>query len=213
MTFLNSLNNFLLLFKAQKLSQVFTIYLRYLIGFAWVFASIVKIEGKRFTIENGINSPINSASHLFETLYQSNLYWSFLGVCQLFAGFLLLTQVYSIIGAIISFPIILNIFIITISYEFGGTSYITFLMLLSNLYLIIWDWDIIKVLFLPKKYTYIKPDINLMKHQSWVYLGFLYFVLIILFKKYVFSFFTLFFYVVIMFLIGIIVTVYNLKKK
>ena len=207
------MNNLLLLLKKQKSLQIFTIVQRYLIGFAWVFSSIVKIEGKRFTSESAASTPINDAFHLFETLYQSGLYWNFLGLCQLLTGFLLMTQLYSTIGALMSLPIILNIFVITVSYQFAGTPYITFLMLLSNLYLIIWDWDIIKVLFLPEKFTYIKPDINLMKHRSWVYLGLIYFVLTILLKKYMFSFFILVFFVGIMFLAGITVMLYNLYKK
>ena len=98
--------------------QVFIIYTRYLIGSAFVFASIVKISGERFTAESGALNPINSSWHLFETLYQSGLYWKFLGCAQLLAGFLLMTQRYSKLGALINFPIIANVFVITISYYF-----------------------------------------------------------------------------------------------
>jgi hypothetical protein len=78
--------------------------------------------------------------HFFEVLYQTGLYWQFIGWAQLLAGFLLMTQRYAKLGALVNFPIILNVFVITISMEFGGTPLITGLMLLANLLLIVWHW-------------------------------------------------------------------------
>jgi len=46
-------------------AQVFAIYTRYLLGGAFVFASLIKIEGKRFTSVSGEAEPLNSALHLF----------------------------------------------------------------------------------------------------------------------------------------------------
>jgi hypothetical protein len=136
--------------------QVFIIYTRYLIGGAFVFASLIKIKGKRFTSE-GTENPINSAWHFFETMYQSGLYWQFLGIGQFIAGGLLMTQYYAKLGAVAFFPIILNVFVITISYYFAYTPVITGGMLLATVLLLIWEWDTLKVLFnlsptdLPKK--------------------------------------------------------------
>lgn len=132
----------------QKISvQLFIIYLRYLIGGAFVFAAIVKIKGERFTSLDGTDSPLNSPFHLFETLYQSGLYWKFLGIGQVLAGFLLMTQRYAKLGALMFLPIISNIFVITVSYDFKGTPVITGLMLLANILLVLWDWDELKILF------------------------------------------------------------------
>lgn len=126
--------------------QLFIIYTRYLIGGAFVFASIVKIQGNRFTHESGASNPIDSAWHFFETMYQSGLYWKFIGVGQLLAGGLLMTQRFSKLGAIVFFPVILNVFVITISYYFAFTPVITGGMLLANLILIFWDWNELKIL-------------------------------------------------------------------
>ena len=63
--------------------QIFIIYTRYLIDGAFVFASLIKIKGNRFTGESGELKPIYSPWHFFETLYQSGLYWKFIGVSQL----------------------------------------------------------------------------------------------------------------------------------
>ncbi len=126
--------------------QLFVIYLRYLLGFAFVFASLVKIQGLRFTAEPGLQNPIDSAWHFFETLYASGIYWRFIGVAQLVTGALLLTQRYAKLGAVLFLPIIANIFVITISYDFNGTPIITGLMLISTLFLLYWDWESVKVL-------------------------------------------------------------------
>ncbi|MFD0798416.1 hypothetical protein ACFQZJ_13165 [Maribacter chungangensis] len=133
--------------KDKILPQIFIIYLRYLIGGAFVFASLIKIKGIRFTSESGELNPINSAWHFFETMYQSGLYWKFIGLAQLISGFFLMTQKFSKFGALINFPIILNIFIITMSYYFAYTPVITGLMLLANILLIIWEWHELKIIF------------------------------------------------------------------
>lgn len=149
----------------QKISaQLFIIYLRYLIGGAFVFAAIVKIKGERFTTYDGTNTPLNSPFHLFETLYQSGLYWKFLGIGQVVAGFLLMTQRFAKLGALMFLPIISNIFVITVSYDFKGTPVITGLMLLANVLLVLWDWDELKILFnrtpvLENKNTWMKDKV------------------------------------------------------
>ncbi|HWA06518.1 MAG TPA: hypothetical protein VG961_08220 [Ignavibacteria bacterium] len=132
--------------KSKIFPQIFIIYTRYLIGAAFVFASVVKLQGKRFTTTDGINEPINSAWHMFETLYQSGLWWKVMGLGQLIAGLLLMTQRYAKLGALMFLPIISNVFVITLSYDFRGTPVITGLMLLANITLVFWDWDELKVL-------------------------------------------------------------------
>jgi hypothetical protein len=126
--------------KSLFLAQILIIYTRYLIGGAFVFACIIKIKGKRFTTYSHEDAPIGSTMHFFEVLYQTGLYWQFIGWAQLLAGFLLMTQRYAKLGALVNFPILLNVFVITISMEFGGTPLITGLMLLANLLLIVWHW-------------------------------------------------------------------------
>lgn len=126
--------------KSYFLVQLFIIYTRYLIGGAFVFSSIIKIKGKRFTTNSQEDAPIGSAMHFFEVLYQTGLYWQFIGWAQVLAGFLLMTQRFAKLGAVLNLPILLNVFVITISMEFGGTAFITGMMLLANLLLIGWHW-------------------------------------------------------------------------
>jgi len=132
--------------KSFFLAQIFIIYTRYLIGGAFVFSSIIKIKGKRFTTYSQEDAPLGSAMHFFEVLYQTGGYWQFIGWAQLLAGFLLMTQRYAKLGALVNFPILLNVFVITISMDFGGTPLITGLMLAANLMLLIWHWGELKSL-------------------------------------------------------------------
>lgn len=121
------------------------VYTRYLLGGAFVFASLIKIKGHRFALPPDASAPLHSPERLFETLYQSGLYWQFLGFAQLVAGLLLLTQRYALLGALLFLPIIANVYVITISYDFGYTSVITGAMLLATVGLLGWDWPRLRV--------------------------------------------------------------------
>lgn len=163
--------------RSNKLLSIFVIYLRYLIGGAFVFASIVKVNGERFMALDGTKDPINSPAHFFETLYQSGFYWKFLGITQLIAGFLLMTQRFATIGALVFFPIILNIFVITISYDFHGTPFITGLMLLANTFLLLWEYEKL----LPLLNGNFQPKHNIKPTRKWVVAGISMFVLSIVY--------------------------------
>ena len=160
--------------KNYLLPQLFIIYTRYLIGGAFVFASVIKIKGHRFTSVSGEDAAINTAWHFFETMYQSGLYWNFIGVGQLISGLLLMTQRYAKLGALLNFPIILNIFVVTISYNFAGTPLITGFMLLANISLILWDYNTFRVLWNQKP---IAEDTSRIEfHPLWSYLGIILFL-------------------------------------
>jgi hypothetical protein len=149
--------------------NIFIIYTRYLIGGAFVFASVIKIKAQRFTSESGAVEPINSAFHFFETMYQSGIYWQFIGLGQLMAGALLMTQRYAKLGALVNFPIIANIFVITISYDFNYTPVITGLILLANILLICWDWNELRILVnLPIIST---KETSIEKNKIWEFIG------------------------------------------
>jgi len=155
--------------KNKVWAQILIIYTRYLIGATFLFASLIKIKGRRFTTQSGADYPIDSAWHLFETLYQSGLYWQFIGIGQLFAGFMLMTQRYAKLGALLFLPIIGNIFVITLSYYFAYTPVITGMMLAANLLLVAWDWDELKIL-IGKKPAF-DDSFRLEDHKIWEWIG------------------------------------------
>lgn len=137
MKFIDTLKK-LLLFKLA------VIYLRYLVGFAFVFASIVKIKSMPFTSI----PPTEPVGYFFEAMYQTGFYWNFLGWVQFISGALLMTQRFATVGAMMFLPIILNVFVITHAINFGmGTPIITTLMLLATIFLILWDYKKWIILF------------------------------------------------------------------
>jgi hypothetical protein len=109
---------------------------RVLLALAFVPTAIVKVQGLRFTLLS-TSTPIG---YFFEAMYQSGGYWRFLGWSQLIAGTLLLIPATATIGALLFFPIILNIFVITVALHFTGTPVVTGLMLLASMFLICWDY-------------------------------------------------------------------------
>jgi hypothetical protein len=164
----------LLAWKQKIWLQLAVIYTRYLIGGAFVFASLVKIKGQRFTTVPGAGSPFHSPQHFFETMYQSGLYWQFLGLAQLIAGLLLMTQRYALLGALLFLPIIANVYVITISYDFGYTSVITGAMLLATIGLLIWDWNRLRIVL--NQPVLPIPVATLDQHRLWEVVGLILFL-------------------------------------
>lgn len=115
---------------------------RVLLALGFTPSGLTKLLGNRFTIL----SPETPVGFFFEALYRSGFYWNFIGACQLFAALLLLIPRTATLGALVYFPLILNIFVITVSLHFTGTPVITGLMLLASIYLLCWDADKLKPL-------------------------------------------------------------------
>ncbi|CAM1347623.1 hypothetical protein [Tenacibaculum crassostreae] len=195
--------------KNKLLPQLFIVYLRYIIGFSFVFASIVKIQGLRFTSTSGELHAINTSWHFFETLYQSGGYWKFIGLGQLIAGLLLMTQRYAKLGAVLFLPIIANIFVITVSYDFRGTPFITGAMFLATILLIIWDWNTFKVLI--NKPQKIELNNRLENYRIWEVLGFSFFIITLL-SKFIISKTILMPLFLCLPLLGIIVGIIGIRK-
>lgn len=116
---------------------------RYLVGFAFIPSGLKKIMGQRFT-QISIDNPVG---FFFEAMFRSGYYWNFIGWAQFIAAFLLMTQRFSTIGAVVFFFIVSNIFVITISLSFSGTWIITLLMLLAVTGLLAWDYHKLRYLF------------------------------------------------------------------
>ncbi|MCF2443528.1 DoxX family membrane protein [Dyadobacter sp. CY345] len=139
--------------KDKETFQIFTIYLRYLIGGAFIFSGLGKLIGERFIPAGSMQIPTEGMviDVFFETLFRTGLWWRFIGFGQVLAGLLLVTQRWSTLGAILSLPISLNIFFITVSMDFRGTPIVTGLILLGNLWLLLWDYARLRILFYPNR--------------------------------------------------------------
>jgi len=154
--------------RTNRFNQWIIIHLRYLVGFAFLPSGLVKLMGERFT-RISTDHPIG---YFFEALYQSGFYWNFLGLAQVTAGVLLMSQRFALLGALMFMAILSNIWIITISLSFTGTWMITSLMMIAVLVLIIWDKHKLMPLFSYNKPSFVKafPDPD----RSWVLTGMIY---------------------------------------
>lgn len=125
--------------RRNKWLRWFALFCRIALALGFIPAAIVKVTGERFT---GLPSN-NPLGHYFDALVLTGFYYTFLGTTQLIAALLLLIPRTALLGAIFYFPIILNIFVLTHATRFDGTRIVT-LMLLANLFLLVWDYDRLK---------------------------------------------------------------------
>ncbi|HEY7767595.1 hypothetical protein [Longimicrobium sp.] len=135
--------------RAHPLLYRFTLATRLLLAMGFIPTGMVKLLGMRFT-HIGTDSPVGM---LFEVLYDGGgMYWRFLGAVQVAAGVLILVPATATLGAMIFFPLILNIFVITVSYGFRGTPFVTGPMVMASLYLLCWDYDRLRGTVLSGRY-------------------------------------------------------------
>ena len=114
----------------------FAIFCRVALALGFIPSGILKVSGDRFTALPS-NHPLG---HYFDALHLTGYYYTFLGVGQLVTALLLLIPRTALLGAMLYFPIILNICVLTYAVRFEGTRIAT-LMLLANLFLLVWDYD------------------------------------------------------------------------
>ncbi len=119
------------------------LFTRILLAAGFVPTGMVKLLGQRFTLIPD-DTPIGA---FFEAMYQTGLYWRFIGASQVVAALLPLVPRWAHLGALLFVPLIANIFVITVSLSFRGTSFVTGMMFLAVLYLCAWDYHRIRALF------------------------------------------------------------------
>lgn len=160
--------------RRNKLNHWIIIHSRYLVGLAFFPSGMTKLIGHRFT-NISTESPIG---YFFEALYQSGFYWNFLGLAQITAGVLLLTQRFALLGTLLFAAILTNVWLITLSLSFKGTWIITSLMMIAVICLLIWDHQKLLPIVSRKKDIIIEsfpePD------KIWVTAGIIYSVLFLI---------------------------------
>lgn len=119
--------------------RYFTVLCRVLLALGFIPSGYIKLIGERFTALPS-NHPLGQ---YFDSLHQTGFYYTFLGISQLLIALLLLIPRTALLGALLYFPIILNICILAYATRFEGTRITTF-MLLANIYLLCWDYDRIR---------------------------------------------------------------------
>ena len=131
-------------YKRNKWLRWFAVFCRVVLPLGFIPAAFVKVNGERFT---GLPSN-NPLGHYFDALLLTGFYYTFIGVAQIITSLLLLIPRTALLGALCYFPIILNIFVLTHATRFDGTRIVT-LMLLANVFLLIWDFDRLRAVLQP----------------------------------------------------------------
>ena len=115
----------------------FTLATRLLMLMAFLPTGLVKATGQRFTL-----LPVeNPVGFFFEAMYQTGPYWYFIGIMQVLSAILIVIPATATLGALLFFPIILSIVLVTWGIGFGLTAWITTAMLLAVVFLLCWDAD------------------------------------------------------------------------
>jgi len=129
--------------KLNKWYRYFTRCIRILLAAGFIPSGLTKILDERFT---SLSSKHPMGNYL-EALYNTGFYYHFIGYAQVLAAILLLIPRTATLGALIYFPIILNICILSLAVGFDGSLVTSPLMVWATIYLICWDYDKLKFIF------------------------------------------------------------------
>lgn len=108
-----------------------------LLGIGFVLSGLRKLPGVKFT-QLPITNPVGL---FFEGMYVTGFYWNFIGYYQIVVGLILMSRWWKALSPLLILPVTVNIFLVSISLQMRGTPIITGLMLLGNLFLIVWHWE------------------------------------------------------------------------
>jgi hypothetical protein len=126
--------------KADKWFKLFAVFCRIALAASFIPAGYIKIIGERFAAGLPSNNPLG---HYFDALHLTGYYYTFIGVAQIITAIFLLIPRTSLLGALMYFPFIVNICVLTYATRFDGTRGVT-MMLLASLFLLVWDYDRLK---------------------------------------------------------------------
>lgn len=154
MSLSSKLDNIHLKARQNRWLWFFTIFNRVMLALGFLPAGYVKVTDERFTALETTH-PMGS---FLEAFYHTGFYYPFVGVMQITAAVLLLIPRTATIGALIYFPIILNICLLSVAVRFEGSLLSSPLMVLANLYLLCWDWHKLKFIFFPNAPKSVLPS-------------------------------------------------------
>lgn len=129
--------------KSDRWFQGFAIFCRIALAASFIPTGLVKIAGERFAEGLPSNNPLG---HYFDALYLTGYYYTFIGIAQIIIAILILIPRTSFLGALMYFPMIVNICVLTYATRFAGTRANT-MLLFACLFLLIWNFDRLKYLF------------------------------------------------------------------
>lgn len=144
---MSKFDQFYLKIRENRWYWYFSIFCRLTLAFGFIIAGLVKVMDERFA--SGL-SALHPMGAYLEALHHTGYYYTFIGIAQIIAAILLLIPRTVTLGALLYFPIIINICILSFAVRFEGSYISAPLMALANLYILVWNYDKLKYI-LPLK--------------------------------------------------------------
>ncbi|HEX7048774.1 MAG TPA: hypothetical protein VF188_01080 [Longimicrobiales bacterium] len=141
--------------RASAFLRQVTVIVRVFLAISFILPGMIKVMRSEFGFGLGFDSatPIGS---VFGAFYGAGAWYAFVGWAQVGAGLLLLLPSTATLGAVMYFPVILNIFLLRLSTDIGGAPVAPAMMVLASAYLLVWDYDRLKRL-LPGRHERAAP--------------------------------------------------------
>lgn len=148
----------------QRVLNLLTIAIRIFLGTLFFTSGMSKLTNGAFFRYTMFPT---SLSKILEP-HGLSLWGDFVAWSEIFIGLLLLSQRFATIGAIMCLPLIINIFVVTVSLKFVNTPYLNAFLITLNLFLPAADYHKIKFLFsddiseckqIPARRSYKKIDL------------------------------------------------------
>ncbi|MBL4849938.1 MAG: hypothetical protein JKY65_30790 [Planctomycetes bacterium] len=150
---LDSLERFVLGLRERRWANLGVALARIFLAFAFVPAGLKKVLGQPFT-DPAKTGAFHDFLHAF---HATGAFYSFVGVVQLSAAFLLLSQRYATAGAALLLPVLTAIFVFCWSTGVYPTATVVTIMWITTLGLFAWDLDKWRVLLAAEGATRSSP--------------------------------------------------------
>jgi uncharacterized membrane protein YphA (DoxX/SURF4 family) len=147
--------------------RYFTAVTRVLLALGFLPSGLKKVLYVRFT-QLPTTTPVGA---FFEAFYQAGAWYRFVGWAQVLAAVLLLVPRTAALGAMLYFPIAVNVAVVTIAVGFEGTPFVTVAMALASLYLVCWEYDKWRALLPPLGRAPRAPAAPAARPYLWAALG------------------------------------------
>lgn len=128
----------------NRWAKIFTLSVRGLLGIGFILPGLIKLFSP--IPFGGLISKETAIGAFFEAFFSAEGLYILVGLVQVLAGTMLFFSSTMLFGAVIYFPLIVAISVITWTFDFQGTWIIASLMTLANFYLLCWEYDRLKVL-------------------------------------------------------------------
>lgn len=163
MNTLNKFEQFYITIKKNRWYWYFSIFCRMSLAFAFIVAGMVKISGERFA--SGLSTKHPMGAYL-EALYHTGFYYTFIGIAQVVAAIFLIIPRTITLGALLYLPIIINIWVLSFALRFEGSFLTSPLMVLANLFILVWNYDKLKYILPFKKKSTSEIKENPIKYSN-----------------------------------------------